>query len=404
MPVFFLVVLGIYGAMHSYLLLKLCIAFPGLGRWRLALAGFMLLMIVAPLLARLLERWRHLLPASAVGLVGYLWLAVIFWFCVLMIPVDAWNLAVRAVCLAAPAARSALVPARAALVAIGGIIVLGLCWGLVEASRLRLKTLTVEVPHLSPGGRALRLAQISDLHLGPRSSRRRVAQVAALIKQAQPDILVSTGDLVDSSFADAASLAAPFRDIHPPLGKFAVLGNHEFYAGLEHSLAFHEAAGFRVLRGECVTLGEGLRLAGVDDPAGWRGGDGSRTQERDVLSAGEEPLVTVLLKHRPEVDEASLGRFRLQLSGHTHGGQIFPFHLVTRLMYPLYTGRHELPKGSTLYASRGAGTWGPPLRVLSPREVVLITLKPASPAPSGTMAAEAPRRQQPTTEVHGDGQ
>ena len=130
-----------------------------------------------------------------------------------------------------------------------------------------------------------------------------------------------------------------------------------------------------MLRGGSVVVAGRLRLAGVDDPAGARTGDRHNTDEAAALSAEGPRLATILLKHRPDVSKAVLGRFDLQLSGHTHGGQIFPFWQFVRLFYPLRPGLHRLENGAALYVSRGAGTWGPPMRVLSPPEVTLITLK-----------------------------
>ncbi len=374
---FLFVFFSIYGGMHAYLYWKVCAAFPHLGKARIALAAFLLLMVLAPVLVRWLEHWRQFTLANVLGFIAYTWLAVVFWFFIFGIAVEFWNLAAGATALAVPRARSVVLPPRIFVYAVSGLIVLGLGWGFVEAASIRVRNLQLAVPNLPASLAPLKLVQITDLHLGVSTGKRRLGRIIQLIKGAEPDLLVSTGDLVDSSFHRLDSYAVLFREIKPPLGKFAVLGNHEFYLGQADSLAFHEAAGFQVLRGESVIIGEGLRLAGVDDPAGRRQSQKCMTDEGVALAGDPKGLTTILLKHQPRVVKASLGHFDLQLSGHTHGGQIFPFHLFVAMTHPYLRGLYKLPGGARLYVSPGAGTWGPPLRVFARPEITLITLLPA---------------------------
>jgi predicted MPP superfamily phosphohydrolase len=168
-----------------------------------------------------------------------------------------------------------------------------------------------------------------------------------------------------------------FAAINPPLGKFAVTGNHEFYAGLKESLAFLKDAGFTVLRGQAVTTGP-IRVAGVDFPAERYIDQPSYIDEQAALDMGDdEGLFTILLKHHPLIEESSLGRFQLQLSGHTHKGQIFPFNYPVRFRYRYIAGLYDLGQGSSVYTSRGTGTWGPPLRLFAPAEVTIFTIESA---------------------------
>jgi predicted MPP superfamily phosphohydrolase len=200
--------------------------------------------------------------------------------------------------------------------------------------------------------------------------------VLKLVEDARPDLFVSTGDLVDSPYENLREYAEQFARVQAPLGKFGIPGNHEYYVGLDEARRFHRAAGFQFLRGESVDVSDRLRIACADDPTG---PFVQTSAMPDPLPGGEEanrPFV-LLLKHRPAVRDDSLGRFDLQLSGHTHGGQIFPFNLFVGMVYRYDRGFFDLPKGSQLYVSRGTGTWGPPMRLGSPPEVTLITLEPA---------------------------
>ena len=166
----------------------------------------------------------------------------------------------------------------------------------------------------------------------------------------------------------------PFQYINPRMGKFAVTGNHEFYAGIDRALEFTQRAGFTVLRGEGVTPGGMINIVGFDDLL--IRGDKSVPHRsfKEVLSDLSSDKFTLLLYHRPLIDKDSLGTFDLQLSGHTHKGQIFPFRLITGLFYPMNSGYFSLPKNSSLYVSPGAGTWGPPIRFLSPPAITVIDL------------------------------
>jgi predicted MPP superfamily phosphohydrolase len=157
---------------------------------------------------------------------------------------------------------------------------------------------------------------------------------------------------------------------------YAVLGNHEYYAGLDTSLEFLRSAGFRVLRREGVEVFPSFALYGVDDPAGARWGDTSGSDEQGFLPKGVERPYTLLLKHRPAIHVESRGRFDLQLSGHVHKGQIFPFNFLTYLSFPVNSGMNLLGDGAFLYVSRGTGTWGPPVRFLAPPEVTVIDILP----------------------------
>jgi hypothetical protein len=212
------------------------------------------------------------------------------------------------------------------------------------------------------------------VHLGLIVRENRLGNILKAVKKENPDILVSTGDLVDGQIDNLSRLAAMLREVNPRYGKYAITGNHEFYAGLDQSILFTEQAGFTMLRGERADIENVLTIAGVDDPQArsfglYRGGD-----EAGVLAGLPEDRFVLLLKHRPLIDHASRGLFDLQLSGHVHRGQIFPFSILTALYYETQSGLARLQGGSSLYVSRGSGTWGPPIRFLSPPEVTVIDI------------------------------
>ena len=170
------------------------------------------------------------------------------------------------------------------------------------------------------------------------------------------------------------------REIKAPLGKFAVTGNHEFYAGLDRSLEFMKQAGFHVLRGEATTVAGLINIAGIDDPVVRGYGRSREVPEKELLSGLPKDKFTLFLKHRPDVEKSAEGLFDLQLSGHAHKGQIFPFTLIVRFVFPQIAGLYDFSSGSYLYVSRGSGTWGPPIRFLAPPEVTIIDIVPGESA------------------------
>ena len=220
----------------------------------------------------------------------------------------------------------------------------------------------------------------------------------ALLETVKPDLILSGGDLVDAPPFQLAPVLARFAALKPPLGQYAVLGNHDYYTGLSNALAAHEAAGFRMLRETRVEPLPGLVIAGVDDRDGKRAGDVCLTNESAALPPPTAGVCVILLKHRPLVTPVARAGVDLQLSGHTHGGQIFPFAAMVRVLFEHLDGLHALSPRTRLYVSRGTGTWGPPLRLGAPPEITLLTIPAAnyscrpSIAPINTAAARPRRR------------
>jgi predicted MPP superfamily phosphohydrolase len=172
-------------------------------------------------------------------------------------------------------------------------------------------------------------------------------------------------------------IAELFRELHPRYGSFAVPGNHEYYVGIAQANAFTERAGFTLLPGRTREIAAMITIAGVDDPAAARFGPVKQEKEAALLAPLSHQRFILFLKHRPVVDPTSVGLYDLQLSGHVHKGQIFPFNLLTYLNFPVRAGLTRLAADSSLYVSRGTGTWGPPIRFLAPPEVTVIDLVPA---------------------------
>ncbi len=376
MSLFLLTYLLVYGSVHAYVFLraKSALAF-GWGA-ALPLVAVLALLVAAPILTHLLAREGHESAARLLAFAGYLWMGFVFFLFWLNLAADAARLLLWAAGRAGfTGVHAQALAGKAAFLGAAGLALALSAYSAFEASRIEVVRVRIATDRLPPAVHSVRIAQISDLHLGLVHRNRKARDVAAIVARERPDILVSTGDLVDGELDHIDGLSETFRDLPTPMGKYAVTGNHEYYRGLAQSIEFTRRAGFTVLRNESVVAGGAIRIAGVDDPTQDRLGDRGRPPEADVLGDRPDGRFTILLKHRPSIDPASQGRFDLQLSGHTHHGQIFPFQLFTRLVYPLLGGSHAVPGGGTLHVSRGTGTWGPPMRFLARPEITIVDLE-----------------------------
>jgi len=374
MILFILTVFTIYGGVHGYAFLKARSAFafgPIVG---VALALFMLLMIFAIFLARTLESHEYDMPARMLSYVAYFWMAALFIFFCGSLLFDGVTLITRtAGWVTRHDISPYLVPVKTAFFISLGLALVISAYGYGEAKNIRIERLVIETTKLPAGIDRLTIVQMSDVHLGLINRRERFAPMINAVKDAKPDYFIVTGDLVDAQINHLSGLADMLRAIPATYGKYAIMGNHEYYAGPEKSLVFIREAGLTMLRDEAA-MGGPITIVGIDDRTALQLHLGHPSSEKKLLSGLSRDKFILYLKHQPRIDPNTIGLFDLQLSGHTHKGQIFPFTLLTRLTFPLNAGNYDLGKGSLLHVSRGTGTWGPPIRFLAPPEITVIEL------------------------------
>ncbi len=259
-------------------------------------------------------------------------------------------------------------------------------YGIYEARR-RPGIVYVSVPlkNLPAAFEGFRIVQITDIHAGLTVKRDWVETIAQQVSDLKPDLIALTGDLVDGSVAHLRDDVAPLTDLEAPYGKFFVTGNHEYYSGVEPWVHHVKRMGYDVLLNEHRLIsrnGSSLVLAGVTDPTGAQFLPGTHAPNpQSAIEGAPSDTIKILLAHQPKAvyDAQPLG-FDLLMSGHTHGGQFFPWNLVAALGQPYIKGLHN-HNGTWVYVSKGTGYWGPPVRLGARSEITVISLVRESASP-----------------------
>jgi predicted MPP superfamily phosphohydrolase len=251
-------------------------------------------------------------------------------------------------------------------------------YGVAQARRTpAVKELPVAIPSLPPEFEGFRIVQITDLHVSPTFGRSCVEQIVAVVNSLEADIVALTGDLVDGTVDQIGDDVAPLKQVRSARGNYFVTGNHEYYSGVLEWIPEIERLGFAVLLNEhrIVTRGRaGFVLAGVTDYSGGNFLASHRSDPQKALQAAPGAMAKILLAHQPKtIFGAGRAGYDFQISGHTHGGQFFPWNFVIGLLQPYVSGLHAY-QNTQIYVSRGTGYWGPPVRLGSPSEITLIKL------------------------------
>ncbi len=362
MKLFLILFFTVYIALHYYVYRRVTSSIRLSSRIKAAVVILLLLGVLSPPIWRFLDREGFSELAHVVAFAGLMWMGFVIYFFLIGILIDLL------------AKIRPLKPRRKLLIVICLTLSIGI-YSHIETYFLQVNRFVIETEKL-PKGITFKVMNVSDLHLGPVMREGRIEMVRRVFFEEKPDILVATGDTVDGNMQNFNDLADMLLDLKPPLGKFAVIGNHEYYAGLKQSIRFLQRAGFRVLRGEAVDVGKYLSIAGVDDSEGERLGYKVFTEELKVLKRTDRNRFVILLKHKPKVNREAVPYFDLQLSGHTHGGVLFFVgYTLLRLIFETDRGIKKIAPGKFIIVSKGVGTGGPPMRLLSPPDVVIVSIK-----------------------------
>ncbi|WP_405742057.1 metallophosphoesterase [Streptomyces sp. NBC_00028] len=262
-----------------------------------------------------------------------------------------------------------------------GVSAVLLGWGYYEARRVpRVRQLDVTLPRLGAGLDGTRVALITDTHYGPLDRARWSARVCEVVNTLEADLVCHTGDIADGTAERRRAQAAPLGTVKAGRARVYVTGNHEYYSEAQGWVDLMDELGWEPLRNRHLLLergGDTLVVAGVDDVTAESSGlVGHRAHLAGALDGADPDLPVLLLAHQPKfIDRAAAAGIDLQLSGHTHGGQIWPFHHLVRIDQPALAGLTHHGARTLLYTSRGTGFWGPPFRVFAPSEITLLVLR-----------------------------
>ncbi len=372
---FFIVATALLTLVSAYVGVRLL---PALALGHLALALAVLVLGLPPLLAaggmlaRLLTRagWARRLTWAASLALG--WVSSLFVLTLLR------ELTLALGSLILPRSDAAALHRLSAL-AVPVLAVVVTLWGLLRAlGRPRVVHVKIPLPDLAADLQGLTIVQLSDVHVGSTIRRAYVQRVVDRANALRPDLVAITGDLVDGTVVQLADQVAPLSQLRGRFGTFFVTGNHEYYSGASDWIAHLRQMGIRVLMNEHVILQRGsaaLLLAGVPDPMARAFEPSQRSDPRAALQGAPAHIrPRILLAHRPRCAPAAASAgFDLQLCGHTHGGQFWPWNLVIRFQEPLSIGLDRL-NDLWVYTSRGTGFWGPPQRLGVPSEITCLHL------------------------------
>lgn len=384
--IFLAIVLIINAVFHGYLWLRLVRSPAWPAPWTRAGTASILLLALVLSVSVFLVRSAPLGPIVPLSWVSFIWMGLVFLFFVLLLVSEPLRPLVRMLFEAGAAGGvrgggtdAGRMAARAVAI---GVLLGGTVLGTVAVFSARLpaalRTVAVRLPRWPNELSGYTLVQLSDIHAGETVGRGFIEKLVRRANALDPDMIVITGDLVDGSVEDLAPIVAPLASLRARDGVWFVTGNHEYYSGAEAWVEHLRGLGIRVLRNERVAIrGEnGFDLAGTNDYAARGFGQGPGQDLPRALANRDPARAVILLAHQPRsfLEAAGLG-VDLQLSGHTHGGQIFPMHYLTGLVQPYLTGLHRRGD-SMIYVSRGTGYWGPPMRLGAPSEITRLVLSP----------------------------
>jgi uncharacterized protein len=390
---------AIFGLMTWYLWKRLVKDTTRPGRTRRILTALLLVLTALMIATLVLPRVIGVTESSWFAWPGYFWFAMAIYLFLTLVVLELPRLALRGWVkrkplaatatttvepvaeeepLATPEVNRRVFLARATAVTAGvasvGLVGVGAANALGPPDLLRVP---VRLGRLDPAFNGFRIAVVSDIHLGPLSGRAHTERIVRMINETSPDLVAIVGDLVDGTVEELGSAAEPLRDLDSREGTFFVTGNHEYFVeDTQGWLRELERLGVQPLRNENTAIrrgGAAFDLAGVNDVTGESKDDGPDFDR--ALSGVDSARATVLLAHQPvQVDEAAARGVDLQLSGHTHGGQLWPFHYVVQLQQGSLAGLSTVDK-TQLYVTRGAGYWGPPVRVGAPPDITVLSLQ-----------------------------
>ncbi|MCK9617061.1 MAG: metallophosphoesterase [Lentimicrobiaceae bacterium] len=376
--VFFSVVLTIYSLINFYIYRHGLYALPSEGKVRMVYSIVFGVLFIAYIAGRFMERAQWFNLASVFTFTGSFWLAAIFYFFLLVLIFDVFQLLNAGLhflpaFLFADFAKTKLILFLSACIISFSLITAGF----INASSPRIKKLDINLNKKAGELSSLNIVMVSDIHIGTLIGYRKVEKLVNHINRLKPDMVLFAGDVIDEELSVVLhyNMGAPLKKLNAPLGVYAITGNHEYIGGAEAAVRYLESLNIKMLRDTCVTVSGAFNLAGREDRDISRFSGKKRKNLEEIIKDADTALPLILLDHQPfRLDLTEKCGVDIQLSGHTHHGQIFPLNFLTRKIYENSWG--YLKKGNShIYVSCGYGTWGPPIRLGNRPEIVQLRVK-----------------------------
>ncbi len=373
--IFFTIVLTIYSSVNIYIFLKGSSSVPAFGRNRAIYLISFLILSFSFIAGKILEARNSSVLSDILNIVGGFWMAFMLYGFIFLIIGDLLSILLRSTGVLNETSFPVWRKWYYISVLILSIVLIAA--GFINALVPRIQRYEISIAKSAGEIREMKIAAVSDIHLGSIIRKRSIKQLSEMLKSLEPDIVLLLGDIVDGEIGPVLrdDLLQYFHCPACRAGLWAITGNHEFIGGAQQTIPYIESKGIRLLNDTIVTLEGGIQLVGRLDRDSRRFYGKERKKLSEIMSSADLSKPVILLDHQPfDLDEARKNGVDLQLSGHTHNGQMWPLNLLTRKIYELSHG--YMKKGDTHYiVSSGFGVWGPRVRLGSRPEVLLVTLK-----------------------------
>ncbi len=376
--IFFTIVLVVYGLVNSYIFIRGLQSIPAGSAWRpWYIAGFWLIASTF-VLARIMERAYPCGFTGVITWIGSFWLAFMLYFILIALFIDFARVInhffhIFPQSFYVDYQHTKLI----VLYAVIGLVTLVVTGGFINARTPVVRKLELHVGKVVPGNKTLKIVMASDIHLGTIIAKRKANRLVETINELNPDLVLFAGDVVDEDLAPVIknNLGANLGQIRSKLGVYAITGNHEYIGGVEPAVKYLQEHGITVLRDTAILVDNRFYLVGREDRDRSRFIGKPRKELSELMKTVNTALPVIMMDHQPfNLDKAAKQGVDLQLSGHTHHGQMWPFNYITTAMYELSRG-YKLIGNTHFYVSTGFGTWGPPVRLGNRPEIVQIILK-----------------------------
>jgi uncharacterized protein len=371
--IFISIALAIYGLLNYYIFIRGWQAIPRDSAVRTYYLVLFMFVALTYLSGRILESRLPVLVSDILIWIGSFWWGAILYFFLIVVALDLIRLINHFLPFYPSALANNYAFAKQVIAIVSVVIVfIVLTFGYFNARNVRIKTLTLSIPKQAGNIKSLNIVSASDIHLGTIIGRGMLDQIVGKINSLNPDIVLLPGDIIDEDPKPVIrqNLGEALRQIKAPLGVFAVTGNHEYYGGVKAACDYLDAHGITMLRDTTIKIADSFYIVGRDDREKARITGQNRKSIDELLADVDKNLPIIAMDHQPfALQKVAESGIDLQISGHTHYGQLWPLGYITDLIFQLSWGYKQI--GQThFYVSSGAGTWGPPMRLGNTPEIV----------------------------------